>query len=813
MAKKDYDNEDGVWRTIHGRKVFIKNGQSLQDAMKESGKFNNTKTEIKKDNNKVDDDKKKKEDEEETEEELDKKYDEAHKKQKDEKKGISDEIKNEVREVLKQDSWDEDLITDIDDYDNFDDYKMAVESELETMIDEGNLDKDDADYLMSNLNDVGTGRNYKSEQEAEATSEVSTDDPRSQITSDDLDNDVNFKITGKDGSTNYINAFWSWNDIDEEDIPEGEDPEDWRAIAYNVLDENGEEIDGGMMITDQENFNAEDLCKDLAEMSGYSRDMEVSRIDDGDYEEAIENDKSSNEESDLDKVKRIQNDLSKKDNLTQAEKDWQSQLNDTQKKLENGKSREDIIKDLDEEASKSQTQKGLSERDAQDLIKELNDEGSDFMFSDPTIEDGKLKTEVSVFMPDERGLTSRELEIPLGEFENYASLEEKIRDWQSKHSSPDTFYDDDDFNSSLKDYRDRNGMSQEENIERQRLINDYRANASKEDYLSLINDTMQKDVSNDEIKQRLDEAKKSTKTEATPNYDKYSADEQDILDRYGEDYGYPKGDKLKNLKGQIDYMRNPNESIRQTAERLVEGGDFLIYNDDVEDYLKERNIKYNDDNFFDKYKEDMAEKIEKLYNDASNETMNDTIREKAKARLDKMKEAHKKQYNEEPNYNEKSLLEDLENQEREKIKRQENSFENKISNTTYTPEQKARDEERYNKVKEIEKRTGKPIATLSDNEIKQELNKLNNQTMNNAIREKAGKSTNDDFQKWMKDNKVDYDDYQDFVEKRSSLNPNKYDNIEDYNKAVQDQYLKHNKNKSTNETMNDNIRKKAKKKK
>ena len=31
--------EDGVWRTIAGRKVFIKDGQSLSDAMKNSGKF------------------------------------------------------------------------------------------------------------------------------------------------------------------------------------------------------------------------------------------------------------------------------------------------------------------------------------------------------------------------------------------------------------------------------------------------------------------------------------------------------------------------------------------------------------------------------------------------------------------------------------------------------------------------------------------------------------------------------------------------------------------------------------------------------
>ena len=46
MAKK-YDDIGGVWRTIGGRRVFIKTGQSLSSAMKESGKFKNTK---KKDN-------------------------------------------------------------------------------------------------------------------------------------------------------------------------------------------------------------------------------------------------------------------------------------------------------------------------------------------------------------------------------------------------------------------------------------------------------------------------------------------------------------------------------------------------------------------------------------------------------------------------------------------------------------------------------------------------------------------------------------------------------------------------------------------
>lgn len=36
-------DEGGVWRTIGGRRVFIKDGQSLTDAMRESGKFGDLK--------------------------------------------------------------------------------------------------------------------------------------------------------------------------------------------------------------------------------------------------------------------------------------------------------------------------------------------------------------------------------------------------------------------------------------------------------------------------------------------------------------------------------------------------------------------------------------------------------------------------------------------------------------------------------------------------------------------------------------------------------------------------------------------------
>lgn len=45
MEGVDYMEEKGVWRTVAGRRVFIKDGQSLSDAMRNSGKFGNKKEE------------------------------------------------------------------------------------------------------------------------------------------------------------------------------------------------------------------------------------------------------------------------------------------------------------------------------------------------------------------------------------------------------------------------------------------------------------------------------------------------------------------------------------------------------------------------------------------------------------------------------------------------------------------------------------------------------------------------------------------------------------------------------------------------
>lgn len=39
MTKKKYEEEDGVWRTVGGRRIFIADGEDLATAMKRSGKF------------------------------------------------------------------------------------------------------------------------------------------------------------------------------------------------------------------------------------------------------------------------------------------------------------------------------------------------------------------------------------------------------------------------------------------------------------------------------------------------------------------------------------------------------------------------------------------------------------------------------------------------------------------------------------------------------------------------------------------------------------------------------------------------------
>lgn len=76
----------------------------------------------------------------------------------------------------------------------------------------------------------------------------------------------------------------------------------------------------------------------------------------------------------------------------------------------------------------------------------------------------------------------------------------------------------------------------------------------------------------------------------------------------------------KELKEQIDYMSYGNKSIYQSAFTMVEGGSFLIYNEEVKYFLNSlginpNNKEYEDTKSWDLYCKLIAYNIEKIYND------------------------------------------------------------------------------------------------------------------------------------------------------------------------------------------------------
>ncbi len=82
----------------------------------------------------------------------------------------------------------------------------------------------------------------------------------------------------------------------------------------------------------------------------------------------------------------------------------------------------------------------------------------------------------------------------------------------------------------------------------------------------------------------------------------------------------------KELKEQIDYMICGNrkvsmlDSVNNAALELVRGGEFLIYNEDVKDFLNSlginpQNKEYDDMKSWDLYCKLIAYNIEKIYND------------------------------------------------------------------------------------------------------------------------------------------------------------------------------------------------------
>ncbi|MBO7615027.1 MAG: hypothetical protein J6T15_04965 [Bacilli bacterium] len=106
---------------------------------------------------------------------------------------------------------------------------------------------------------------------------------KSKLSSNDIFDGVNFEF--KSGSdTFYMYASWYDNfDFEEEiesgNIPEDANEEDWGAIYFDIYDTNGENIDGGLMVTDEDDFTVESLCSDLADLAGYSSVTNAKLID------------------------------------------------------------------------------------------------------------------------------------------------------------------------------------------------------------------------------------------------------------------------------------------------------------------------------------------------------------------------------------------------------------------------------------------------------------------------------------------------------------------------------------------------------
>lgn len=55
------------------------------------------------------------------------------------------------------------------------------------------------------------------------------------------------------------------------------------------------------------------------------------------------------------------------------------------------------------------------------------------------------------------------------------------------------------------------------------------------------------------------------------------------------------------VKSQIDYMKCSRDSIFDTCKRLVEGGTFLVYNGDIEEFLLSLELNNNSKKVFDEW--------------------------------------------------------------------------------------------------------------------------------------------------------------------------------------------------------------------
>lgn len=95
--------------------------------------------------------------------------------------------------------------------------------------------------------------------------------------------------------------------------------------------------------------------------------------------------------------------------------------------------------------------------------------------------------------------------------------------------------------------------------------------------------------------------------------------QEHILDEFGTDNGWDTDNKVDNLVKQITSMRHDNENNYMTAVRQVEGGGFLIYHEEVKDFLNSLgtnpdNKEYSDEDSWKLYIHLLAREISKIVN-------------------------------------------------------------------------------------------------------------------------------------------------------------------------------------------------------
>ncbi len=145
MAKEKFNEEDGVWRTIGGRRVFIRKGQSMSEAMKESGKFKSgKKEETKEEKTKVD---------------------------KNLEEDIQEEETNKKQDISKK------LDQETEDLSDYDKYNLAV-SKLE---DAGEMQPEEKKYWEKVKNEYQNNALGKQMKDADKNTNTSEDNKKSDL--------------------------------------------------------------------------------------------------------------------------------------------------------------------------------------------------------------------------------------------------------------------------------------------------------------------------------------------------------------------------------------------------------------------------------------------------------------------------------------------------------------------------------------------------------------------------------------------------------------------------------------------------------